>query len=439
MNAFPFPRHAALVACALAIAACATAETGETVGQERDAGSTCARPPCDDTRDTGGSTPCVPSCSPGYVCLEGACIQDCNPPCADGQRCSADRVCVDDEAPDAGPLDSGADVATDTSNDAAPEVAPDVAPDAEPDLTPDADAGSCLEFTAEPRNVRAPVDLILAVDTSGSMDQETDRVEERLNQLTRTIGGSDIRVVLVANNDACIPPPLSGSIGCPDIDGPQYRHVRNKVDSGEVFATVLASWSAFEDFLRPDEAALHILVVTDDNDDDSHETFRAQVEGSDGRTMIFHSLTAANLSGGDTGLVPCVGWGGVGAAPGTEYRALSDDTGGVKASICEDDWDGIFAALAAAIADRSVVPCEYVLPDPEPGLEIDTDLVNVRVTPRGGAPRVIPNLDDLGECDALGGWVWADATRSRIVLCDQVCGENVDAVDLEFGCETVKG
>jgi hypothetical protein len=36
---------------------------------------------------------CEPDCSPGYTCLRGTCVSSCNPPCAAGQRCGADRIC----------------------------------------------------------------------------------------------------------------------------------------------------------------------------------------------------------------------------------------------------------------------------------------------------------------------------------------------------------
>jgi hypothetical protein len=37
--------------------------------------------------------PCEPECSPGYTCLRGTCVSACNPPCANGERCGADRTC----------------------------------------------------------------------------------------------------------------------------------------------------------------------------------------------------------------------------------------------------------------------------------------------------------------------------------------------------------
>lgn len=408
--------HCALVVTlAAAFGACASVESPD--GQVRtgqDAG--CGRPPCDVAVDPGVSSGCVPDCSPGFTCVDSACVSACNPPCASDERCSAERVCVasDDAAlPDADAAVDGEPAPPDTSADTS--VA-DAAPETRPaDTSPDA---PCIAESVAPREIRAPVDLVLAVDTSGSMDQETDNVERQLNELARRVGGvgADIRVVLIANNDICIPPPLSGAIGCPDVDGPNYLHVRRKVDSGEVFSTILAAWADVAPFLRPAEASLHFLVVTDDNDDITGASFRTSMASVDSRAFVFHSLTAASISGTDSGIAPCVGPTGIGAAVGTQYRILSDVTGGVKGSICTDDWAGVFAALAEAIADRTLLPCEFELPDPGPGREVDADRVNVQWTPEGGSPRLLPNVADAAACPARGGWYWADASQTRLVL-----------------------
>lgn len=37
---------------------------------------------------------CVPDCRQGYVCHQGSCVSACNPPCANGERCTEDVVCV---------------------------------------------------------------------------------------------------------------------------------------------------------------------------------------------------------------------------------------------------------------------------------------------------------------------------------------------------------
>jgi hypothetical protein len=42
---------------------------------------------------------CEPDCSPGYTCLRGVCVSACNPLCAVGERCGADRICRLDTVP----------------------------------------------------------------------------------------------------------------------------------------------------------------------------------------------------------------------------------------------------------------------------------------------------------------------------------------------------
>ncbi len=42
---------------------------------------------------------CEPDCSPGYTCLRAVCVSACNPLCASGERCGADRICRPDAVP----------------------------------------------------------------------------------------------------------------------------------------------------------------------------------------------------------------------------------------------------------------------------------------------------------------------------------------------------
>lgn len=39
-------------------------------------------------------TECFPACREGYACVEGQCVSACNPPCAQGERCTAQAECV---------------------------------------------------------------------------------------------------------------------------------------------------------------------------------------------------------------------------------------------------------------------------------------------------------------------------------------------------------
>jgi len=41
-----------------------------------------------------GSPGCVPACRSGFICLEGKCVEACNPPCGSGERCVDEGECV---------------------------------------------------------------------------------------------------------------------------------------------------------------------------------------------------------------------------------------------------------------------------------------------------------------------------------------------------------
>jgi hypothetical protein len=48
------------------------------------------------TEPVGAGGGCTPACRAGYLCQQGQCISACNPPCAAGQRCTAEAECVAD-------------------------------------------------------------------------------------------------------------------------------------------------------------------------------------------------------------------------------------------------------------------------------------------------------------------------------------------------------
>ena len=65
--------------------------------------------------------------------------------------------------------------------------------------------------------------------------------------------------------------------------------------------------------------------------------------------------------------------------------------------------------------------------------------LNVRLTSDDGE-RLLLNVPNEGACGAAGGWYYDDAEDPQMVLlCPSVCGDGVEgAIEIEFGCETVK-
>jgi len=88
------------------------------------------------------------------------------------------------------------------------------------------DPGSCVAVSAAVERLRQPVDIIIAIDNSPSMDDEARAVEENLNVNFAAIlqeSGVDYRVILVTEHREraardtalCITSPLSSLQACP--------------------------------------------------------------------------------------------------------------------------------------------------------------------------------------------------------------------------------
>lgn len=83
---------------------------------------------------------CVPSCRVGYVCVKGQCVSACNPPCAQGEMCTAQGQCIQNAPPPPPPPPPAAAPAPPSAAPpgAAPAAAP--APAAPPGAAPAAPA-----------------------------------------------------------------------------------------------------------------------------------------------------------------------------------------------------------------------------------------------------------------------------------------------------------
>ena len=172
----------AAVFAALAMHALGCAGTEEVTGPDRSRAEECTRPPCGDRGS--GRTLCDPPCATGTACVEGVCIEDCNPPCSPGYHCTAERVCAPDSTPDAGDVDPVDARPGDVP--AVLDVAAEVDARGSSDLPPPRDTAaedeeeSCALATLTAENRVLPADIVLVIDTSGSMDQEEETVEDKL-------------------------------------------------------------------------------------------------------------------------------------------------------------------------------------------------------------------------------------------------------------------
>jgi hypothetical protein len=299
---------------------------------------------------------------------------------------------------------------------------------------------SCAGDEVNASFVSLPSDIIWIVDQSGSMNQETQYVQAKINDFANAINASaiDYRVVMIARssgtNAICVPAPLSnGTCG----NNTRFRLVNQVIGSNDGPQKMLDQYNNYADFLRP-EAMKHIVFVTDDNSNLSAVNFKNGLAAKM-PTGIFDNYKVHAIYS-----YPgrCSGNFGSGAADGTVYTTLVTDTGGARGVICNDDWTTVFNDIQAAVVSGSQVACELEMPEPQNGQTLDPTKVNVKYLAGGVAPgTTLSQVPDAAACTAAGGWYYDNnTTPTKITLCPSTCTTiQADAnasVKVELGCST---
>lgn len=294
--------------------------------------------------------------------------------------------------------------------------------------------------------VKLPSDIIWIVDQSGSMTQETQYVQQKINDFATLIGASgvDYHVVMIASptsssNAICVPPPLAGpSCG----DNTRFKLVPIKVGSTNGPQLSVTNYSSYSSFLRPN-ATKHFVFVTDDNSAWSAAMFTSSVLALPPAGMFGGFKVHAIYAYGTTGGLGCTGPFGTGAAEGTVYTELVAQTGGARGIICTGDWTQVFNDITQAVVSGTQLACDLAIPPPPNGHTLDPGLVNVRYLAGGVAPgTTLPRVNTAADCGASGGWYYDDnAAPTKILLCPTSCtnvqNDAAANVNVEFGCQTV--
>lgn len=303
---------------------------------------------------------------------------------------------------------------------------------------------SCAGSEVAADFVTLPSDIIWVVDQSGSMNQETQYVQAKINDFAALIAQSNIdyRVVMIASdsgtNRICVPPPLGGpSCG----DNTNFRLVDQSVASTNGPSLAISRYDLYSDFLRP-EAMKHFVFVTDDNSSLSASAFLSGLQGLEPAGMFDNLKIHGIYAYGNGTPQGCTGPFGTGARDGTVYTELISQTGGASGVICEDDWTQVFMDITEAVVAGSQVSCELTIPEPPEGQTLDPAKVNVKYEMGGVAPgQLLPQVTSEADCSAAGGWYYDDpAAPTTVTLCPATCDtiQNDDAanVKIEFGCST---
>jgi hypothetical protein len=152
------------------------------------------------------------------------------------------------------------------------------------------------------------------------------------------------------------------------------------------------------------------------------------------RKYVFHAITGREPGNGNATCATDVN---TAQAPGVQYQRLAELTGGLTASICENDWSPIFESIASGVVSR--LACEYTIPEPPNGQVIDPARISVRYTPSGGSTEDVLR-DSTVACDAgANGWQFSDDYR-RVILCGETCDrvreDPSGSISIDFACRS---
>ena len=286
--------------------------------------------------------------------------------------------------------------------------------------------GACARAEAMAELVKEPVDIILLLDNSGSMDDELDAVERNINvNFAQILTDSmvDYRVILIsrhrkaardanaeASTSICVEAPLSGLAACPAEDpvfSERFFHFFTKIESTNSFDIALDTYYppiATDNQDRSDQAPLGwsdwlregakkvFLELSDDNEDMSPDLFIAGLiqEGPEhfgtdpaAPNFVFHSIigiaekavpTDPYLPEEPVNATRCPDV----TTAGETYQELSKRTGGLRFPICGfDAYDVVFSRIAEDVVTRTIVACDFALPAVPEGTELVLDNIAV--------------------------------------------------------------
>lgn len=345
-----------------------------------------------------------------------------------------------------------------------------------------AGATSCVTVPANAEVTRQPVDIIVVIDNSGSMQDEIDAVEKNINVNFATIleaSGVDYRVILLSRHERvgrktsiCVTVPLSANATCPPTpDMPafteRFYQYSLKIESLNSLVLVVDTFDGTEQdefdlapqgwgaWLRPNASKV-FLEITDDNSQElTAAEFTAQITAKSAQfgtpaapNFRFHSIigigekpvpTEPWLPDEPVQTSTCTGNQDTVENPGPVYQELSKATGGLRFPLCQfTAFDAVFDKIAKDVASHATIRCEFPVPPPPAGKELDLSTVAVSYSPDDVTPaKTFGQAMNLAECvpDAF----YVDVASNKILLCPETCaaaqrGSN-PKIDVLFTCE----
>lgn len=292
-----------------------------------------------------------------------------------------------------------------------------------------------------------------------------------------------------ANTSMCVQAPLSNLASCEEAKEPvfseRFRQYSTKLESHDSFDIALDTYEppfdddereekydhaplGWSEWLRADTKKVFLEITDDDElsededeDDENDEEMSAadfaaalvrmapQHFGTDPTrpNFVFHSIvglaekdpvTAAYLPEEAVQTSKCTGNAGDVTSAGETYQELSRLTGGLRFPLCQfDAYDVVFQRIAEDVVLQRDVACDFDVPDPPRGRELNLDNVAIETSSgTGGVTTPLGQARTVDECQPDAFYV----VDGRLNLCPQACAQvrsdPLAAVRVLFTCRS---
>lgn len=250
-----------------------------------------------------------PSCPVGYQCIAAdASASSLTMDAAEHESASSTRDATSEQDDAQAALDAELAEAGNTSSPDAMLADAAVPDSALPDG--DLEAGTCQG---------RPVDIIWAIDNSGSMGPHILALANNLTAFLRDLSasGADAHVTVLTAGAA--------QQFAAHASDPKVHLLDVDIQSTDALRKLLEHFQKYSGWLRGG-VRTDITVSTDDGSDMTAAEFRTQMELKLGHPFTFHAHIADFAAG-------C---GSLGTRPPTVYKTLAQDTGGATLLLCDD-------------------------------------------------------------------------------------------------------
>jgi uncharacterized protein YegL len=308
--------------------------------------------------------------------------------------------------------------------------------DVDPDAGPIDDGGACVSTSAEA--TRVPLDIVFLVDRSLSMSgAKWAGTKAALNTFCNDPASAKIGAGMSFfpnyNASPCIP------------EDYQVLDVPIAALPGNAFALTNSMPADAVGGSTPTWGALKGTLMVATAYQDAHSTHKVIVvvatdggPNSCGLTTIEDIAELAKSARSYNGVLTYV----IGVE-GSDISLLNKIAvaGGTTAAYDITNDINLFSKKMEEIRG-SALGCEFEIPPPPDGQDLDPDKVNFSYTPQGlGLPKVLLRALDLVDCTGDPGWYYdSNTSPTKIILCPASCAtvqaDTKAKVDVLFGCKS---